>query len=189
MTSPLSMAETLRDVVTRLEGLHIKYMVTGSVAMSVYVTPRLTMDIDIVVEIPAGDSQRFANGFSVDYYVNPASIRRAIDRQSMFNIVSLPFGVKVDCILLKRDEFSVARFSRRVMVNMNGMSVWCITKEDLILAKLMWARESHSEVQFRDISNLTESGYDVDYVTLWTEKLRLHDTWSALDQWKIQAAK
>jgi len=33
-------------------------------------------------------------------------------------------------------------------------SVWFITAEDLILAKLLWALDSHSEMQIKDIRNL-----------------------------------
>ncbi len=41
--------EVLLDVVARLEDAGIDYMLTGSVAMSVYVEPRMTRDIDVVV--------------------------------------------------------------------------------------------------------------------------------------------
>jgi hypothetical protein len=183
------MAAALRDVVARLDRLNIRYMVTGSVAMSVYITPRLTMDIDVVIEFSARDAQRFADEFAGDYYVNAASVRRAIERQSMFNIINLPLGIKIDCIPRKPDEFSIARFDRRVMMIMDDVSFWCITKEDLILAKLMWARESHSELQFRDISNLADSGYDLEYVSYWSERIDLNEVWTALDEWKIQAGK
>ncbi len=183
------MTETLKDFVERVDKLGIDYMVTGSVAMSVYITARLTMDIDVVVEIRPADAERFSNQFSDGYYVNPNSIRRAIDHQSMFNIVSLANSVKVDCIPRKSDEFSKERFRRRKMATLDGVEFWAITKDDLILAKLIWARESHSEIQFRDISNLMDSGYDREYVESWRGKLGLNDAWAALNKWKIQAAK
>jgi len=189
MRPPLSMTETLRDFVSRVDQLGVQYMVTGSVAMSVYIPARFTMDIDVVIEIMPADAERFVAVFVDRYYINPNSIRRAVDNQSMFNIVDQKQGVKVDCIPRKSDDHSIQRFNRRLLATIDEVRCWCITKEDLILAKLMWARESHSEVQFRDISNLAESGYDEDYVNTWKDKLRVSDTWSALEQWKIQAAK
>jgi len=51
MMSPLSMIEALKDFVSRVDALGISYMVTGSLAMSVYITARTTMDIDVVIEI------------------------------------------------------------------------------------------------------------------------------------------
>ena len=185
----LSMVEALKDFVSRVDGLGINYMVTGSLAMSVYITPRMTMDIDVVIEIRSNDAERFANQFLDGYYVNPNSIRRAIDNRSMFNIVNQVQSVKIDCIPRKDDEFSRERFKRRVMVSIDDVKFWAITKEDLILAKLIWASESHSEVQFRDISNLVDSGYDLEYVNHWSERLHLDDTWKALSEWKTQAAK
>jgi len=107
----------------------------------------------------------------------------------MFNIVNQVQGVKIDCIPRKDDEFSRERFKRRVMATIDDAKFWAITKEDLILAKLMWASESHSEVQFRDISNLVDSGYDLEYVKHWSDRLKLKDTWKALSEWKTQAAK
>jgi hypothetical protein len=189
MITPLSMTETLKDFVSRVDELGINYMVTGSLAMSVYITARMTMDIDVVIEIRPTDAERFAEQFVDSYYVNPNSIRRSIDDQSMFNIVNQLYGVKIDCIPRKDDEFSRERFRRRVMASIDDVRFWAITKEDLVLAKLIWASESHSEVQFRDISNLVDSGYDLGYVNYWSERLYLGDTWKALSEWKTQAAK
>ncbi len=48
-----------------------------------------------------------------------------------------------------------------------------MSKEDLIISKLYWARESHSELQLRDVKNLLASGYDVEYLERWTRRLQL----------------
>lgn len=42
--------EFLELIVSRLDGAGIPYMLTGSVAMSIYAGPRMTRDIDLVVE-------------------------------------------------------------------------------------------------------------------------------------------
>lgn len=77
--------EVLRDVVARLEGARIPYMLTGSVSMSVYAEPRMTRDIDIVVELAAHDARRVAELFSPDYYVSDEAVRSAISARSLFN--------------------------------------------------------------------------------------------------------
>ncbi|HEV8672743.1 MAG TPA: hypothetical protein VGX21_01745 [Methylomirabilota bacterium] len=43
--------EVLKSVARRLDDLGIPYMVTGSMATSYYAVPRMTRDIDIVVEL------------------------------------------------------------------------------------------------------------------------------------------
>jgi len=45
----------------------------------------------------------------------------------------------------------------------------------LIISKLHWARDSHSEFQLRDVKNLLVSGYDVAYLEQWTRELGLYD--------------
>jgi hypothetical protein len=47
MSEQLEMTLFLID---RLESAGIPYMLTGSVAMSTYIAPRMTMDVDLVVE-------------------------------------------------------------------------------------------------------------------------------------------
>jgi hypothetical protein len=47
--------EVLRTVACRLDALGIACMVTGSMAVSYYAVPRMTRDIDVVVELSAGE--------------------------------------------------------------------------------------------------------------------------------------
>jgi len=43
--------DVLRDVSRRLESAGIAYMLTGSMAMNYYAQPRMTRDIDLVLEV------------------------------------------------------------------------------------------------------------------------------------------
>jgi hypothetical protein len=183
------MVATLRDVVERLDQLDINYMVTGSFAMSVYITARTTMDIDIVLEIGSADADRFEKKFLNDYYVDAASIIRADEMRSMFNIISNHTGVKVDCIVKKPDRFERDKFERRWRSKIGGREFWVIAKEDLILSKLNWAKDSHSELQFRDIRGLLESGADQELLLDSIGRMDLSEAWNAFEKWKIQAEK
>jgi hypothetical protein len=53
--------EVLTIVAGRLEAAGIAYMVTGSFAANYYAVPRMTRDIDLVVELSAGDADRFCD--------------------------------------------------------------------------------------------------------------------------------
>ena len=44
-------SEVLKEVCRRLEAADISYMLTGSVAANFYAVPRMTRDIDIVIEV------------------------------------------------------------------------------------------------------------------------------------------
>jgi hypothetical protein len=48
-----------------------------------------------------------------------------------------------------------------------------VSKEDLIISKLFWAKDSHSELQLGDVRNLLATGYDFAYLRRWTRELRL----------------
>ena len=47
--------EVLKTVTQRLADASIPYMVTGSIAANFYTVPRMTRDIDIVVELSERD--------------------------------------------------------------------------------------------------------------------------------------
>ncbi len=52
-----------------------------------------------------------------------------------------------------------------------------MNKEDLIISKLWWAKDSHSEQQLRDVKNLANTGCHADYIEHWTQELGLHNLW------------
>lgn len=186
---PNEMLATAADVVSRLDDLNMPYMVTGSFAMSTYATARTTMDIDVVLEIAPDDAERFEAKFQPDYYVDATSIRRAHQRQSMFNMLDNRTGVKVDCIIRKHDKLQTERFTRRRRATLGGVNFWVIAKNDLILSKLSWAKDSHSELQFRDIRSLIESGVDEAAIMSAIRHEQLEEAWEAFEAWKIQASK
>jgi hypothetical protein len=160
--------EVLRDVVARLESAGIAYMLTGSVAMAVYAEPRMTRDIDIVVELAPPDARRMVELFSPDYYVSDEAVGSAIAARGLFNLFHLGRLVKVDLIVRKEDEFQRHAFSRRLRHDLGGFVAPVIGKEDLILAKLLWAALTDSEFQLRDVRKLLASGVDKTYLDRWS---------------------
>lgn len=186
MAERFSMIETLRDFVTIADRISIEYMVTGSFAMSAYGEIRMTRDIDIVVQLSEKNVSPLARSFGEKYYISDNSIRRAITNRSMFNIVNSEWGTKIDCIIQKDTEFARQSFQRRRKAVVSGIEFWTTTKEDLILAKLIWARDTHSEMQIRDIANLTSNEYDSNYVNDWIDRIGLAGIWAEVEQWKTQ---
>jgi hypothetical protein len=183
------MVATLKDVTLRLSDLGIEYMVTGSFAMSVYTTARTTMDIDVILEISDSDAERFERRFVGDYYVDASSIRRAKYHGSMFNIINNDTLVKIDCIIKKQTSFEAEKFKRRKRSKTGGVEFWVISKEDLIVSKLEWAKGTHSEIQFRDIRNLIETGANESFIRNAIVELGLEDAWDAFKKWKTQAKR
>jgi len=52
-------------------------------------------------------------------------------------------------------------------------TTFIVSKEDLIISKLFWAKDSHSEIQLGDVRNLLTTGYDAAYLQHWTRELDL----------------
>lgn len=88
----------------------------------------------------------------------------------------LATSIKVDLIVRKDAEFRQVEFDRRRPVQMNGVRTWIVSREDLILSKLVWAKDSGSEMQRRDIKTLLDETMDHPYLALWAAKLEVAQT-------------
>jgi hypothetical protein len=165
--------DIVRDISHRFEQAGIPYMLTGSMAMNYYALPRMTRDIDVVIAIGPEDANRLVALFRPDYYVSEESIRESLIHQSIFNLIHQESVIKVDCIIRKGTEYRRAEFERRQRISILDFATFIVSKEDLIISKLFWAKDSHSEVQLRDVKNLLATGYDATYLRRWTRELGL----------------
>jgi hypothetical protein len=169
--------DIVRDVSTRLDAAEIGYMLTGSMAMNYYALPRMTRDIDVVVALRPGDAERILRLFSPDYYVSREAVDSSIANQSLFNLIHNESVIKVDCIVRKQTEYRLTEFNRRQRIKIEEFETWIVSKEDLILSKLFWAKDSRSELQLRDVRNLISTGCDRAYIERWTHHLDLVKLW------------
>ena len=167
----------LHDFVGRIEPLGIKYMLTGSMAMMRYASFRQTADIDMVLELDPDDRDRFIKVLESDYYVPQNAVYRAFETRRMFNVIHIETAFKIDCVPKKSDDFQQNVFERRERTDYYGKEIWIISKEDLILSKLWWAKDTNSEMQFKDIKSIMFSGFDKIYAEKWLDKLGVRETY------------
>ncbi len=168
--------DVLGDFTKRLDKINIEYMLVGSMALVHYAMPRATVDIDIVVKILPENIDKFIAEFETDYYIPINRARQAARRKGMFNLLNNQTILKVDCVVLKETEFDVNAFSRRRKVDYAGdFDVWIISRDDLILSKLNWAKNTKSERQLLDVASVIRNGYDADYVEKWAKELGVED--------------
>lgn len=169
--------DIVRDVSARLDSAGIHYMLTGSMAMNYYAQPRMTRDIDVVVALRPEDAEQIVHLFSTDYYVSSEAVEHSIASQSLFNLIHNESVIKVDCIVRKPTEYRLNEFNRRRRIRIQEFETWIVSKEDLILSKLFWAKDSHSELQLRDVKNLVSTGCDRTYIEHWTNELGVAKLW------------
>src|SRR5437870_364036 len=127
---------TIFNLVTaRLEAAGIPYMVTGSIAAGHYAQPRMTRDIDLVVELTPADAERICAMFGDDFDCDIDAVRAAIARSSLFNLIHTTAVVKVDFVVRKDTPYRLAEFARRRHAVIDGHRAWIVSPEDLILSK------------------------------------------------------
>lgn len=174
----------LRRVVALADDSGIPYMLTGSIAVAYYAEPRATRDIDVVIAVSRERIGALIQRLDDEgLYVSHEAALDALDSQSQFNAIDPESGWKVDWIVRKDRPFSRKEFERRRRVTLMGLELTMVTAEDLIVAKLEWARAGASDLQLRDaLAVLIQSGRDLDrpYVARWVSELGLDREWAAL---------
>ena len=181
----MSQPALLKKVIQVLNRAGIKYMITGSIVSSLQGEPRSTHDIDMVIAIQESEAKKLVEAFPPpDFYIDEDSILDAINRQSMFNLIDVNAGGKVDFWILTGEPFDQSRFSRKISEEFMGLKMLVSSPEDTILAKLRWAKLSGgSEKQFTDALRVYEVQYgklDIDYLEQWVNKLNVESLWKQL---------
>ncbi len=98
----MSFLEVLQRITAALDRVGIAYMLTGSFASVYYGSPRSTQDIDLVIAANPAQLQAFIDGLpSAEYYADLDAARKAHRRESMFNIIDVKTGWKIDMIMRK----------------------------------------------------------------------------------------
>jgi len=153
-------------------------MVTGSLALAAYATPRMTRDIDLVVDLEPADVDRVVSLFESDCFIEPQAVRDAVERRSMFNIIHTEWVIKADFVVRADEDYRREEFRRRQTISVEGQPIWFVTPEDLLLSKLVWNLVSPSEQQERDARDLLTAVEDLDfeYIARWAEPLGVADS-------------
>lgn len=177
----LTELDILKDVTGRFDKLSIEYMLTGSLAISYYVQPRMTRDIDLVVEILPVMIERIEQIFKSDYYLSVESIKDAVKNEFIFNLIHNKSSIKIDCIIRKNEQYKIVEFERRKKIKLTDFHIFIVSKEDLIISKLFWIKEGNSELQKSDVKNLLNSGFDREYLLNWVKELNLHKIFDKIE--------
>lgn len=167
-----------------LNALGLRYMVTGAVATILYGEPRLTHDLDLVLEMDAEDAQSFAEAFPLDtFYCPPVETIKveALRRlRGHFNLVHHDTGFKADIYIKGEDKLHEWAMQRRMRFEIKGEVLWAAPIEYVILRKLEYFREGGSEKHLRDIAGILRASselIDLPEINYWLERLGLTKDW------------
>ncbi len=169
--------------VLRLEALGVPYMVTGSVASMVYGEPRLTLDVDLVVELDVGRVDELLDAFpESEFYRPPLEIVRlecARDSRGHFNLIHHGTGMKADIYPAARDDLHRWGLAHRHRIPFGPGQLWLAPPEYVILRKLEFWREGGSEEHLRDVRAMLAADLEHDRSFLEEELRRrgLGEAW------------
>lgn len=167
--------ELLVSIIAKLDTAGIRYMLTGSAGMMVYTVPRLTRDVDLVIECEPADARRLVAQFGSEWYVDEAAVATAVRERRSFSVIHKDASFKADMIVRKDGEYRRQEFGRRRQLHFGEIDMWVASAEDILISKLKWAANGDSALQLRDASWLASQTRDLDwdYLRLWAGRLGL----------------
>ncbi len=170
-------------VTQTLEQIGIAYAVGGSLASSLHGVMRSTLDVDIVADMRLEHIPPLVAALSKEFYADGEMMRDAIEHHGSFNLIHYETAFKVDIFIRKLRAFDGMQLERRrisIIATDPEQSVYVVSAEDIILAKLEWYRMGGevSDRQWRDILGVlkTRAGeLDLNYLRQWANELKVSD--------------
>ena len=179
----MSAFDVIRGVTAVLEKAQIPYMLTGSFASAQHGALRSTQGIDFVISATHSQLQRLIELLTGEqYYVELDAALEGHRRESLFNAIDQRSGWKIDFIFRKSRPFSNEEFARRQRAEIEGISIYVATAEDIVVAKLKWAKLGMSQRQIEDaVAVIRVQGKTLNrpYVEKWVSELDLEREWQA----------
>jgi hypothetical protein len=179
-------SDVFRKITAALDAASIAYMLAGSFASSFYGASRSTLDIDFVIEATPQKLRLLVEHLPQnEYYVELDAALDAHKHESLFNILDIATGWKIDLIMLKSNAFGQEEFRRRKHAMIDGIQLFIVSAEDAILSKLEWSKIGGSHRQLEDVAGIVRvraESLDHSYLSKWIKELGLENQWNEARQ-------
>ena len=177
----MNFPEVFGRITTALDRAGIPYMLAGSFASAYHGAPRTTQDIDLVIAATPAQLREFVDSLPKDeYYVDLDAALEAHRRQSLFNVVDMATGWKIDLIFRKARAFSEEEFRRRAQGKVDDLTLFVASAEDVVISKLEWAKLAQSQRHIEDVAGILKvrgDWLDSAYLEKWIRELGLSVEW------------
>lgn len=151
-------AEIFRDTLSRLIGIlvacAVRYHLTGGITSVAYGEPRMTQDIDVVVENAALSRTLdvfIAAATRAGFMFDEAEVRRAVADREMFQLFDMAEALKIDVYPREMIPGELGRSTRLEVFE--GMLVPVVSRPDAAASKLAWASKG-SHKSRRDLRQI-----------------------------------
>ncbi len=181
MADAVAVAQAVAEA---LEKLGIIYWIGGSMASSIYGTPRSTQDVDFVAELKEEQVDALVDALKDEFYIDGEAVRRAIRTRRSFNVIHLDTMYKADIFVLGADRHAQEEKERRRKERLgsepDAPTAYFCSAEDIILQKLVWYRKGGniSDRQWNDVLSVIKvqaNNLDYAYLRRWAFELNIND--------------
>jgi hypothetical protein len=164
--------ECIGRICAILDGLEIPYHFTGGIAASYYGEPRLTQDIDLVLQLQTDRPETMAllEILASKYLVNRQTAVAAIRDCSLFQLLEQETAIKIDLHIGEKIPGELRRSTREEILP--GVVVPLVCRVDAILSKLLWVKLGSGKSK-RDAIQMLKATGDPDRSQLRQEALKL----------------
>jgi hypothetical protein len=167
-------ASSLHDLVALFERLEIPYAVMGGLAVRVYGIPRPTFDVDFTAAVGRDRLPALYERLKdIGYTVSEEFAKGWVDKVAEMPIVKTKLfveGRSIDVdIFLAESPYQQELLARRRSEELDGVPVWIVSPEDLVLLKLI----SYRPRDVADIGDVlfTQGQLDETYLRHWAATL------------------
>ena len=175
--------EVTLKVTNVFEQLGVRYVISGSLASTLYGMVRTTQDSDIVAEMRAEHVQPFVAALKDEFYIDEEMIAESTRKHSSFNIIHRETMFKVDVFIPRPSPFlqsQLARAQTQTFFFETKLSAKFASPEDTVLSKIQWYRLGGevSDRQWRDVLGVLKvraGELDADYLRQWAGALHVGD--------------
>ena len=172
-----SFRQTIGKCVAILERRSIRFHLTGGITTVAYGEPRMTQDIDIVIDNQAVSSQLepFIESLAQsDFMYDASAIRSAVARQGMFQLFDSVEALKLDIYAREAIPGELDR-SQNVEI-FQGVTLPIACRADAAASKLLWVSKG-SHKSRRDLKQIyrTSAQQDRERIIHLAEQLGLRE--------------
>lgn len=159
-------------------------MITGSVAVIFHGAPRMTHDVDLILDIQADKAESFSALFPInEFYCPPVEVLITEMNRSVyphFNLIHHKSGFKAD-IYPSRDWLQKWGMEHRRLFKLGEFGVWVAPPEYVIIKKLEYFSEGGSTKHLTDIQSmlpLVGDGFDLPWLLKRIAERGLEAPWN-----------
>ena len=154
MYPPDIFRHSLSRLVAILHRLGVRFHLTGGITSVAYGEPRMTQDVDVVVENAAlarAIETFIAAAAQADFLLDAETVRRAVTDKSMFQLFDMAEALKID---VYPRELVPGELDRSTLLEVfEGMQLPVASRPDAAASKLAWAAKG-SHKSRRDLRQI-----------------------------------